>query len=310
MVTVNEQSVSLFGVASTLKYLEQLTKEIGGLREGSDIEYLHRIRVASRRVRRNMEVFHEYFPVKQWKKHKKIIKLITRNLGYARDLDVQIAFLQNFQANLKKKKLKKGIKYLTIRLEQKRLQEQTKILKTLSKIEKPLDEFSDFLKSFTQKANEITIEQSKVSQQARIRIRTLVDAVNSFDEFVYQPEKTEELHEMRIAFKFLRYEMEIFESAYGERYTEILTFIKDCQEFLGNLHDADVWLEYIPIFIESEEKLTRECCKRNKRFKKIKKGLLFLVKDRKFFRDENYSKFRAYWDDLKEQNIFVELKGL
>ena len=51
---------------------------------------------------------------------------------------------------------------------------------------------------------------------------------------------SETLHELRIAFKRLRYSADFFASALGAKLEHILTIAKEFQEVLGNLHDADV----------------------------------------------------------------------
>ena len=74
--------------------LDAFTGEIAGVKEAQDIEYIHRMRVASRRLRAALPLFRPCFPEKQYAKWMQEITKITRALGDARDADVQIAFLQ------------------------------------------------------------------------------------------------------------------------------------------------------------------------------------------------------------------------
>jgi hypothetical protein len=73
--------------------LDAFTTEISGVKEAQDIEYIHRMRVASRRLRAALPLFRTCFPDKQYLKWMQEITRITRALGDARDADVQIAFL-------------------------------------------------------------------------------------------------------------------------------------------------------------------------------------------------------------------------
>ncbi|MHB8053394.1 MAG: CHAD domain-containing protein, partial [Methanoregula sp.] len=73
--------------------LDAFTCEIAGVKEAQDIEYIHRMRVASRRLRAALPLFRTCFPDKQYMKWMKEITKITRALGDARDADVQIVFL-------------------------------------------------------------------------------------------------------------------------------------------------------------------------------------------------------------------------
>jgi CHAD domain-containing protein len=64
--------------------------------ERGDIELLHDLRVASRRLRAVLEVFGPAFPKKRHGRVLKEVKDAADALGAARDLDVQIAFLETF----------------------------------------------------------------------------------------------------------------------------------------------------------------------------------------------------------------------
>ena len=59
-----------------------------------DIEFVHDMRVTSRRLRAAMDNFADCFPEKTFKKHYKKIKTITQTMGAVRDLDVLIARFQ------------------------------------------------------------------------------------------------------------------------------------------------------------------------------------------------------------------------
>jgi hypothetical protein len=59
-----------------------------GTRLGEDIEDLHDMRVATRRLRAAFEIFNPFFKPKTIKKHIKGLRAIGRALGRVRDLDV------------------------------------------------------------------------------------------------------------------------------------------------------------------------------------------------------------------------------
>ena len=65
-----------------------------GVKNGTDIEFVHEMRVTSRRLRAAMDNFAGCFPEKAFKKHYKKVKAITRTMGAVRDLDVLIARFQ------------------------------------------------------------------------------------------------------------------------------------------------------------------------------------------------------------------------
>lgn len=95
-----DEGFSLFGAQILRRLTEDLQAEADGVRESDDIEYIHRMRVASRRVRAALPLFAHCLPDSIYKQAGKRVRSITRSLGAARDLDVQIEFLQSFLTSL------------------------------------------------------------------------------------------------------------------------------------------------------------------------------------------------------------------
>lgn len=96
-------------------------------------------------------------------------------------------------------------------------------------------------------------------ENARIILPQKVEEVYSWEPFIRDVAKREELHNMRISIKRLRYTMEFFSVAYQspknqskegsvvykKRFAEFLEIIIDLQEILGDIHDNDVVLELL-----------------------------------------------------------------
>jgi CHAD domain-containing protein len=96
-------------------------------------------------------------------------------------------------------------------------------------------------------------------ENARIVLPQKVEEVYSWEQFIRDPERREELHNMRISIKRLRYTMEFFSVAYqlaekhskkasvtdDKHFAEFLEVIVDWQEILGDIHDSDVVLEVL-----------------------------------------------------------------
>jgi CHAD domain-containing protein len=78
---------------------EMLSYREGTLR-GDDIEELHSLRVSTRRLRAVLEVYGECFPAKQHRAVLGLVKETADALSGARDLDVQIDFLERFMGAL------------------------------------------------------------------------------------------------------------------------------------------------------------------------------------------------------------------
>jgi CHAD domain-containing protein len=74
----------------------ELVEQVPGVRSGEDIEHLHDLRVAARRMRAVLEVFEGAFPQKRHRAVLREVKTHTERMGDARDLDVQLEFLTQF----------------------------------------------------------------------------------------------------------------------------------------------------------------------------------------------------------------------
>ena len=99
------------------------------------------------------------------------------------------------------------------------------------------------------KAHKITgVEpQHSYCANARIILPQKVEEVYMWETFIRNPARREELHNMRIAIKRLRYTMELFGVVYKpkKRFTECLAVLVDLQEILGDVHDSDVVLDVL-----------------------------------------------------------------
>ncbi|HJK31339.1 MAG TPA: CHAD domain-containing protein, partial [Methanocorpusculum sp.] len=96
MTTKMDEGYRLYGATVLAQLAADMAGESAGVKAGTDIEYIHRMRVASRRLRAALPLFAGCFPKKEYKHWENEIKQITRSLGRARDLDVQIAFLREY----------------------------------------------------------------------------------------------------------------------------------------------------------------------------------------------------------------------
>jgi CHAD domain-containing protein len=76
--------------------VEELLEHADGVLDVGEIERLHDMRVASRRLRAAMEVFEPCFPRKRFRAALKEVKAIADALGERRDRDVSIVALTGF----------------------------------------------------------------------------------------------------------------------------------------------------------------------------------------------------------------------
>ena len=75
---------------------EEVFEQAEGVLDLDDIERVHDMRVATRRLRAALEVFEPCFPAKRHRKALKRVKALADALGGRRDLDVEIELLESF----------------------------------------------------------------------------------------------------------------------------------------------------------------------------------------------------------------------
>jgi len=76
---------------------DEVVEQAGGVLDVSEIERLHDMRVATRRLRAALEVFRPCFPRDEFKATLREVKAIADALGERRDRDVTIAALEDFR---------------------------------------------------------------------------------------------------------------------------------------------------------------------------------------------------------------------
>jgi CHAD domain-containing protein len=75
---------------------EELAEHARGVLDTADIEPVHDMRVATRRLRAALELFEPCFPRKAYDQALREVKRLADGLGERRDRDVAIAAMQNF----------------------------------------------------------------------------------------------------------------------------------------------------------------------------------------------------------------------
>ena len=303
-------NIRIFGASLLMPNLTGLVQEIDGVREGQDIEYIHRMRVASRRLRSALPLFGPYIAPKTHKKWLKEIRNITRALGEARDADVQIEHIAAFLQPLTPPE-RAGVRRLLLRLRQQRNRLQPQVLKALKRLEKsgvvesmaqklaPLDIFKDL----------IDLKDPQLLIMAREAIDNKLTDFLSYETYIHNPECVAELHAMRIAAKRLRYTTEFFTSLYEDELKPYLKALRVSQELLGSIHDCDVWHEKLPLFIAEERQRTVEYFGHTRPFNRLMPGLEYYRQAREKERQQQYDSFIKQWDAWKQQGLWDKLRS-
>ena len=130
-----------------VNYFHEMMSYKEGAKEGTDIEFVHDMRVTSRRLRAAMDNFADCFPKRSpFKKHYKKIKAITQTMGAVRDLDVFIVRFQNELTNLTEVE-QTDIRGLIAHLQQKHKEARQPMLMLFEELEET-DFETEFLEFF------------------------------------------------------------------------------------------------------------------------------------------------------------------
>ena len=315
-------SACSYGFAYLRKSWQSLVREAEGARRGQDPEHVHQMRVASRRLRAAMPIFRSCFPEKKYRKWRKEIKSITASLGKARDLDVQIGFLEEYlcgpPGNLPEQKTS-GIPPETIpgdvsallgHLRQKRRMAQPAVeIAGVSILEGGiLDGFGAVLSSSREERS--TGKRGKLHRRAQKIISARTADLQAYEPFVHDPDAVTRHHEMRIAAKRLRYTLETFNRFYSGTLKNSIRKVRALQDVLGQLHDCDVWIGCLPGFMQELQEGEAECTGKTRIKGKKRPGIPGLLQDRKRERERLYRIFVEKWEDLRKTGFFERLQEL
>ncbi|MFL7791352.1 MAG: CHAD domain-containing protein [Anaerolineae bacterium] len=227
-------------------FLRMLYHE-AGTRLGEDIEELHDMRVATRRMRAAFQVFSDYLDMDKMRVFLKGLKRTGRTLGAVRDLDVFWEKTQHYLDTLPPER-QNDLEPLRVVWEAERERDRTKMVAYLDSARyiQFKERFGKFLQ--TPGAGELP-PFSETGEPIPNRLRHVVPvlvyqrlaAVRAYDEWVNGADvPLERLHQLRIAAKGLRYTLEYFQEILGPNAKDAIKEIKGLQDHLGDLQDAVV----------------------------------------------------------------------
>jgi CHAD domain-containing protein len=119
------------------KPMIEIVRCLDGARAGDDVEAIHDLRVATRRLRAVLSVLEPAFAGKSLNRFEKAISDLTDHLGEARDTDVFIEFLNEQIAGIDDGNAyeKLGVEAFRDSLKQKRAEQQLELEKALAHID-------------------------------------------------------------------------------------------------------------------------------------------------------------------------------
>ncbi len=232
----------------------RMLKHEPGTRAGEDIEALHDMRVATRRMRAALRVFGDFYEPKVIVPLNKGLRRVTRALGPVRDLDV---FEEKAGRYLEKlpDAARGGLAPLLEAWHAQREVARQKMIDFLdsSRYQKFKRTFAEFLQTEGLGARSISWDLPvpyQVRHVAPRLIYTRYEAVRAYETVLHEA-RIETLHALRIECKYLRYTLEFLREVLAPEGEAVIEEVKAMQDHLGDLNDADVAIGMLSEFLRT-----------------------------------------------------------
>ena len=244
------------GRKTLLYHFAEMLRHEEGTRLGEDIEELHDMRVATRRMRAAFDLFEQAFDPKVIRRHLKGLRATGRALGAVRDMDVFIEKANIYMQDLSPE----GRQGLEVLVEAWGAQRETAREAMLVHLDSPdYAAFKEKFNKFVQtpgKGIRLLSDTCPVPPMARdaapVLIYSRFGAVRAYEQLL-ETATLEQLHALRIEFKKLRYAVEFFREILGKEAKSVITVLKNMQDHLGDLNDAQVATQLLSDFLARME---------------------------------------------------------
>lgn len=242
-----DQTLGDYAHAIFAKQYRRLVKQEKGVLQDEDPEHLHQMRVATRRLRTALQVFEAAVHLPKPARERQVQSL-TRTLGQLRDLDVQMAALQDQYRPTLPENEQKSIDRATEKLHRQRK-------KVFAAVEAALTgpAYRDLKAAYDK-----WLAQPNYSPLAELPLQAVLADLLSplLAKLLLNPgwqvaaadhssESGIQLHELRKVCKQARYQAEFFTDCYGGSFQTWLEELKQIQENLGIVQDTHVLLELL-----------------------------------------------------------------
>lgn len=204
------------------------------VRTGSDIEAVHDMRVACRRMNSALRLFKPYLPTKRVKKLRGVVEQLRDLLGEARNFDVLLENLQTYRANVTMEESEQ-LSRVANAWQAKRAHQQIALTALLdsSDFKTWRERVETFLNADGQD------DSPRVSQVLPALLWKQFGAVRAYETRLGEA-TLQELHALRIDIKRLRYTLEFFADSFSEKPKALVEPLVALQDHLGEIQDAVV----------------------------------------------------------------------
>ncbi len=225
-----------------LGLLRTLEVNIEGSRDDVDSEFLHDLRVATRRTRSALTQIKAVFAPEVVERYKTGFAWVQQITGPTRDMDVYLLSLDDYKEELPPQ-LRDALEPLREFLHTHHTGEQQAMSRKLASphFRKLLKDWRAFLETPAPDRPASVNADRPILEVADERIWKMFRRVLKEGRAIEDGSPAEDLHELRKSCKKLRYLMEFFESLYpGKQVKTLIKVIKVLLDNLGNFQDLEV----------------------------------------------------------------------
>jgi CHAD domain-containing protein len=278
--------------------VDEITELRGAALVSDDIEAVHDIRVATRRLRGALRDFAPFLRQGTVKTVRKDLKNLADTLGTARDLDVAIVALEKLRIKAEDEDVKEGIRRLIDEKREERERVALDLAEALgvSAIDDLKERFYAALEKATKRKKKKT-QSISFNEAGRAVVYENLQQFCGLSASLYRPFEVKKLHRLRIFAKRLRYAVELFTACWGEQMAPFAEEIAEMQSLLGEVHDADVWIaSFGDRLLEGDEEIAA--------------SHIWLLSQFVGLRNKNYRRALRLWKKWKTERFVERLREL
>lgn len=237
--------VSAAGRKVFLTQLRRMQLQEAGSRSGEDIESVHKMRVAVRRMRSLLDLIGDHYQGKTVAKTEKGLRDIARALGAIRDLDVLILDLQVYSATLPPES-KQHAQAIVGRLDERRAKRRKRLNRFFDskRYQRSLRHLERFATKKTKRAraHQRAYEPHELRHVLPVLLHKRLATVRAYDT-IFPAADDSHLHALRVDCKRLRYAIEFFAPVLGSNAVSFLAQVVAMQDSLGRINDIAVFVK-------------------------------------------------------------------
>ncbi len=211
-------------------------------RGGADMDAVHDMRVASRRLREAMRLLAPLYPQRAFRTWYRRVRRITRALGPVRDSDVFIDEFSRLGSDLREGGQLAVAFFIGFRTGQ-RVHELDVLNRELSQLDLEQSRTSFF--KFAHSLDASADAGRPFADFAHAAVAERGAVVFGAQPAALDEASVPEQHALRIDYKRLRYAVEAFAPCYGDDFDDLHKTLTAFQDALGDLHDTHVFLELL-----------------------------------------------------------------